>query len=45
MIDECKNDPEKSFTKKLSEYIPSGFSMHKILSLEITMMYTETKIG
>ena len=31
-IDGCKNDPENSSTTKLSEYIPSGFSMFTISS-------------
>ena len=32
-IDEYKNDPEKSFTTKVTEYIPSVFSMSTISSL------------
>ena len=31
-IDGCKNNPEKSSTTKLSEHIPSGFSMSTISS-------------
>ena len=31
-IDECKNNPENSSTKKASEHIPSGFSMSTISS-------------
>ena len=31
-IDECKNNPENSTTKKVSEHIPSGFSMFTISS-------------
>ena len=27
MMDECKNNPENSFTAKVSKLIPSGFSM------------------
>ena len=29
-IDECKNNPDNSSTTKVSEHIPSGFSMSKI---------------
>ena len=29
-IDECKNNPENSSTTKVSEYIPSGFSISTI---------------
>ena len=31
-IDVCKNNPENSFTTKVSEHIPSGFSMSTISS-------------
>ena len=31
-IDECKNNPENSSTKKVSKEIPSGFSMFTISS-------------
>ena len=31
-IDGCKNNPENSSTTKVSEYIPSGFSVSTILS-------------
>ena len=31
-IDECENNPENSSTTKLSEHIPSGFSMPTISS-------------
>ena len=31
-IDGCKNNPENSSTTKVSEHIPSGFSMYKISS-------------
>ena len=31
-IDECKNYPENSSKTKVSEYIPSGFSMSTISS-------------
>ena len=31
-VDRCKNDPENWFTTKVSEDIPSGFSMSKISS-------------
>ena len=31
-IDECKNNPENSSTTKVSEHIPSGFSMSTISS-------------
>ena len=30
----CKNNSEKSSTTKVSEYIPSGFSMSAILSFK-----------
>ena len=33
-IDECKNNPENSFTTKVSEHIPSGFSMSTIQSFK-----------
>ena len=33
MMDECKNNPENSFTTKVSKLIPSGFSMPIISSL------------
>ena len=33
-IDRCKNNPENSSTTKVSEYIPSGFSMSTILSFK-----------
>ena len=29
-IDGCKNNPENSYTIKVSEHIPSGFSMSTI---------------
>ena len=29
-IDGCKNNPEKSLTKKVSEHIPSGFSVSAV---------------
>ena len=32
MIDECKNNPENSFTRKVSEHIPSGISISTISS-------------
>ena len=31
-IDGCKNNPESSSTKKVSEHIPSGFSMSALSS-------------
>ena len=31
-IDGCKNNPDNSFTSKVSEHIPSGFSMSTISS-------------
>ena len=34
MMDECKNNPENSFTTKVSKLIPSGFSMPIIFHLE-----------
>ena len=33
-IDGCKNNPENSFTTKVSEHIPSGFLMSTILSFK-----------
>ena len=33
-IDGCKNNPENSFTTKVSEHIPSGFSMSTISSFK-----------
>ena len=33
-IDGCKNNPENSSTTKVSEHIPSGFSMSTISSLK-----------
>ena len=33
-IDECKNNPENSSTAKVSEHIPSGFSMSTISSFK-----------
>ena len=33
-IDRCKNNPEKSSMKKVSETIPSGFSISTILSFK-----------
>ena len=33
-IDGCKNNPEKSSTRKVSEHIPSGFSMSTISSFK-----------
>ena len=38
-IDGCKNNPENSSTTKVSEHIPSGFSMSTISSFR----YTETR--
>ena len=32
--DGCKNNPKKPSTSKVSEYIPSGFSMSKISSFK-----------
>ena len=46
-IDGCKNNPENSSTTKVSEHIPSGFSMSTIQPLEaqkIGMTYTQVKI-
>ena len=34
-IDRCKNNPENSFTTKVSEHIPSGFLMSTISSFKI----------
>ena len=33
-IDGCKNNPKNSFTTKVSEHIPSGFSMSTISSFK-----------
>ena len=33
-IDGCKNNPEESSTTKVSEHIPSGFSMFTISSFK-----------
>ena len=35
-IDQCKNNPENSFTTKVRENIPSGFSMSTISSFKST---------
>ena len=35
-IDECKNNPEKSSTTKVSDHIPSGFLMCTLCSLRST---------
>ena len=34
----CKNNPEKSSTRKVGEHIPSGFSMSTISSFKGTLM-------
>ena len=34
-IDGCNNNPENLFTTKVSEHIPSGFSMSKISLFKI----------
>ena len=47
-IDGCKNNPENSSTTKVSEHIPSGFSISIILSFKrivIRMMYTKVRIS
>ena len=38
MIDGCKNNPEHSSTSKVSEHIPSGFSMSTITSIEVKIV-------
>ena len=46
-IDGCKNNPENSSTTKVSEHIPSSFSMSTVFSIriiKISMMYTEVRI-
>ena len=43
--DGYKNNPGRSFTTKVSEHIPSGFSISIISSFKISMMYTEVKIS
>ena len=35
-IDGCKNNPENSFTTKVGEHIPSGFSISTISSFKKT---------
>ena len=45
-IDRFKNNSEKSYTTKVSEHIPSGFSKSTISSfrsIEISMMNTNVK--
>ena len=48
-IDGCKDNPEHLSTTKVSEHIPSGFTiMSKISSfkcIKISMMYEEVKIS
>ena len=47
-MDECKNNPENLSTTKVSEHIPSGFSISTILSfkaIEMSMINTEVKIA
>ena len=48
-IDGCKNNPEKSFTAKVCEYIPSKFSMSTISSFKSIGnkhdIYIEVKIA
>ena len=48
-IDGCKNTPENSSTTKVSEHIPSGFSIVSKISsfkcIKISMMYEEVKIS
>ena len=46
-IDGCKNNAKNSSTTKVSNHIPSGFSVSKTSSfrnIEISMMYAELKI-
>ena len=33
-IDNCKNNPKKSLTRKIGEYIPCGYSMSAIWSFD-----------
>ena len=33
-IDRCENDPENSFTTKVGEHVPSGFSISTSLSFK-----------
>ena len=42
--DGCKNNPENSYTTKVGQHFPSGFSMSTISSQRKSMMYTEVKI-
>ena len=47
-IDGCKNNPENSYTTKVSKHIPSSFPMSIISSfrsIDISMMHTEVKIA
>ena len=44
--DGCKNNPENSFTAKVNEHIPSGFSMSTISffrSIENTQIFADVK--
>ena len=34
-FDGCKNDPQKSFTGKIGEHVPSGFSMSTVTYKDI----------
>ena len=45
--DRCKNNPQNSFTTKVGEHIPPGFSMSTIWSfksIEVSIMYIDVKI-
>ena len=47
-MDGCENNPEKPSARKLDEYIPSGFSMSKILWFKrqnISLVNTKVKIA
>ena len=45
-VDSCENNPEKSFTTKVGEYILSGFSaVLSFKTIDVCMMYVEVKIA
>ena len=43
-IDGCNNNPKNLFTTKVSEHIPSGFSMSKISSFKIIECKHNTEV-
>ena len=45
-IDGCKNNPQNSFTRKVSKHVPSGFSISakpSFRGIEIKITYSEVK--